>query len=105
MLDAFVSSCIVMQDPAKATEQFVAALSIWLEKEDSAYPRDDSCEAIDIDNSPKAPDAGFAVTFQRFLDLILFSLIELQLEDNDATELVLSGDLTAVCFIYAIPCR
>ena len=66
----------------------------------TAAPRDDSCESIDSDTSSKAPSASFTVTFRRFLDLIRFAVIELQLHENaDVTgedTFSLTAHLTAV---------
>lgn len=70
-------------------------------------PRDDSCESIDSNNSSRGPPASFSVTFRRFLDLIRFSVIELQLDDEKAPEIRLTAHLTAVCLfsVVAMPSR
>ena len=101
------ASCAV-QEPEKAIEEFAAALCVWLEKEVTAgAPRDDSCESIDSDTSSRAPPASFIVTFRRFLDLIRFAVIELQLHETVAVSgedtFPLTAHLTAVRFANMLP--
>lgn len=89
-------------------EQLIAALCAWLEKEAAAVaPRDDSCESIDSDSSSKAPPASFAVILQRFLDLIDYTVRQLQLVDQNAPEAILTDNQITVCCIAALamPCR